>query len=280
MASRRTQLIAAGAAVVVAIGIAFAIVLPRLGRSGGSGRPVSLTVEASTPAGAPPSGADLDRTRHLLVARMAAAGLEQPKVDRSGDRRLVLHAKAKAGAEPLGDLIAAGQLRIRRVLATSDANAASTPAAPTGQPTAQPTGQPTGQPTEQPGDPSESGQPDELASAPRAAVAAKLGPAYTAADQITSFDQGQALAPNVLQAFAALTPAEVAVLPEQMQLYVPSVSCDTLHNRPADAITQPDTEIVTCSGDGQKYLLDDAEVTGRDILSAKAGNDANNPGLW
>jgi preprotein translocase subunit SecD len=80
-----------------------------------------------------------------------------------------------------------------------------------------------------------------------------------------------------LQAIAALSPAEIAVLPEHIQLYVPTVSCDALHDRPAQAIIQPDAQIVACDGDGQKYLLDEATVTGGDITSAKAQTDQ---GLW
>lgn len=62
-----------------------------------------------------------------------------------------------------------------------------------------------------------------------------------------------------------------------MQLYVPTISCDVLHDRPPGAITQPDTAIVACNGDGQKYLLDEASVTGRDVRAAKA---VNHQGLW
>jgi preprotein translocase subunit SecD len=306
-------LIAGAAAIVVVAGITLAIGLARHSRSGDAS---SLTVEASTPSGGAPSGTDLDRTRQQLIARMAAAGLDQPTVDRSGDRRLVLHAKVPAGATPLQDLIAPDQLRIRRVLASADPSASSAgadpssssdpsdpsstsdpsssanpadngnggqpaPAAPTSgpasSPTNQPTSHPTSHPTNQPNDRTESGQPDDLASGPRAAIAAKLGPAYAAADQVSSFEEGQALAPNVLQAFAALTPPEIAALPEQMQLYVPTVSCDALRDRPLAAIVQPDQEIVACDGDGQKYLLDVATVTGQDIRSAKA---AESQGLW
>jgi preprotein translocase subunit SecD len=201
-------------------------------------------------------------------------------------------------------LIAPGQLRIRAVLATSDPNAAistTEPAAgpaagPTAGPTAGPAAGPTagpaagptthgpttngpttnGPPQPEPADPTASGQPSGLPG-PRAAVAAKLGPAYAAADEVTSFAEGQALAPNVLQAFAALSSREVAVLPEQMQLYVPTISCDVLNDRPANATTQPDIAIVACSGDGQKYLLDEASVTGRDIRAAKVASDQ---GLW
>jgi preprotein translocase subunit SecD len=138
-------------------------------------------------------------------------------------------------------------------------------------PTSEPNG-PTG-----PTGPTESGQPGDLSPGPRASVAAKLGPAYAAADQVASFEEGQALPANVLQAFAALSPEEIAVLPEQMQLYVPTVSCDALRARPLAAIVQPDQEIVACDGDGRKYLLDVATVTGTDIRSAKSAEDQ---GLW
>jgi len=359
-ASRRgltIALIAAAAAIVVVAGVALAFILPRLGRSG---RAVSLTVEASTPSGGAPSGADLDRTRRQLVARMKAAGLDKPTVDRSGDRRLVLHAKATTGAISLRDLIAPDQLRIRRVLASSDnsanpdnsGNSASAPSAPPSGPAgagegAAPGGTPAPGGTQAPGGipapggtqapggipapggtpapgatqapggipapggtpapgglatpgantapgsdmdptsepngptgptgPTDSGQPGDLSPGPRASVAAKLGPAYAAADQVASFEEGQALPANVLQAFAALSPEEIAVLPEQMQLYVPTVSCDALRARPLAAIVQPDQEIVACDGDGRKYLLDVATVTGTDIRSAKSAEDQ---GLW
>src|SRR5262249_26999768 len=142
---------------------------------------------------------------------------------------------------------------------TAAATAPAATVAPTGNtaPTANPgtgvTAASTAEPTSEPEAPAESGQPGDLPPGPRATVAAKLGPAYAAADQVASFEEGQALAPNVLQAFAALAPEEIAVLPAQMQFYLPTVSCNALRDRPLAAIIQPDQEIVACSGDGQKY---------------------------
>src|SRR5262249_39929995 len=58
---------------------------------------------------------------------------------------------------------------------------------------------------------------------------------------------------------------------------VPTVSCNALRDRPLAAIIQPDQEIVACSGDGQKYLLDVATATGQDIRSAKVAEER---GIW
>jgi preprotein translocase subunit SecD len=155
----------------------------------------ALTVEAARPDGTAPDAADLERARTVLLARMRAANLEQPRVDRQGDRRLVLRSRG-GGQTLLKQLVGPGQLRFRRVLATT-VTEGEVPAP----------------------------------AAARPAVADKLGAAYTAAEAAVTVAQGKALPENVQAAFAALSPAEVATLPARMQLLIPGVPCEQLQRQ-------------------------------------------------
>ncbi|MET7400508.1 hypothetical protein ABZS66_44230 [Dactylosporangium sp. NPDC005572] len=233
MAVRRAQVLGLIGAVILLIGLASWGIVTVLGRAGELPE-ASVSVEAKRPDGGAPSDADLDRARQVLLTRMRAANVEDPRVDRNGDR-LVLRGRG-AGETMLRELVGTGQLRFRRVLATVF----------TDQPM-------TGTLPEQPAD------------APRPAVADRLGEAYTAAAAVQDVDQGKALPPSVTSAFSALSAADVATLPLRMQLLVPGVTCAQLTD-----VGAVDQSVVACDKDGTKYLLDKARVTGADIDGATA----------
>jgi preprotein translocase subunit SecD len=79
--------------------------------------------------------------------------------------------------------------------------------------------------------------------------------------------------------FNALTPAEVAVLSTNMQMYVPTISCDQLDKRPNGSIDDAGQQVVACYSGQAKVLMDKATVVGDDISSASPQLDQTN-GQW
>jgi preprotein translocase subunit SecD len=114
-------------------------------------------------------------------------------------------------------------------------------------------------------------------------VKAKLGDAYTAADTIdlaavaqagaaATVVSGDAALMQQLEPFRDLTPAEIAVLPYNIQYVVPQITCQKLNARPVGSIVDPTQRAVACDDTGgYKYLLDVAKVEGRDLADAQAG---------
>lgn len=86
----------------------------------------------------------------------------------------------------------------------------------------------------------------------------------------------------ILSPFAALTPAEIAVLPADVQFKVPQITCAKLDNRPPGSV-DPINQVVTACGDGTKYLLAKAAVVGTDVSGADfdyntGGSTGSTPG--
>ncbi|WP_328822578.1 protein translocase subunit SecD [Micromonospora rubida] len=73
-----------------------------------------------------------------------------------------------------------------------------------------------------------------------------------------------------LKPFGTLSPAEVAVLPAEMQFNVPTIGCAQLDKRPAASIKDEKQKAVACEDGVQKYLLDVAKVLGTDVGDANA----------
>ncbi|MFI0796065.1 protein translocase subunit SecD [Micromonospora rubida] len=73
-----------------------------------------------------------------------------------------------------------------------------------------------------------------------------------------------------LKPFGTLSPAEVAVLPAEMQFNVPTIGCAQLDKRPAASIKDEKQKAVACEDATQKYLLDVAKVLGTDVGDANA----------
>jgi preprotein translocase subunit SecD len=107
-------------------------------------------------------------------------------------------------------------------------------------------------------------------TSPPAAVIAKLGAAYPAAQKITDPDQVDPGTLATLAPFGALSPGEVAMLPSGMQYAVPTITCAQLNGRPVGAVDNPGALVVACerTGDQAKYLLDPAKVTAADVAGA------------
>ncbi|GIH06997.1 hypothetical protein Rhe02_50640 [Rhizocola hellebori] len=104
------------------------------------------------------------------------------------------------------------------------------------------------------------------------AVIAKLGEAYQVALNIQDPSHLDAGDGAKLAVFGELTPAEVEVLPAQMQFNVPDVTCAQLFARPTSQGTPLDQRFTTCQGE-TKFLLDGAKLTNDDVASAQGSVD-------
>jgi preprotein translocase subunit SecD len=237
MALRGRQVLVLVAVVVAVLALAVTGIVLVVSRVGG-GAPVSLSVTASGPGDV---GKDIETTRAMLLARMKAAKLDDPSVEREGDRGLVLTARGTTTAQ-LRALTAPGRLHLRRVAAAADGSGGATTTLPA--------------PTSTP------------------AVAASLGDAYTAAAAVTTEQQAQALPASVRAAFAGMSPQDVATLPARMRLLIPEIRCEQLAARPTDVAGEA---VVACDGP-VKMLLDPAVITGADISTAQAGRSEQ--GQW
>ncbi|MFC6016249.1 hypothetical protein ACFP2T_08570 [Plantactinospora solaniradicis] len=221
----------------------------------------TITVEAVGRDGRVPDAETLERTRRMLADRAEAADLDDASVTRSGDRGIVVRVSGTDQAEPLRALVAVGELRFRQVIATA---AAPPDTGPTGT---------------QSSPPPETGPPPTLEQ-----VIAKLGPAYEVAQSfarsLSPPEQAGALTRQVLAPFAALSPAEVAVLPAEVRYAVPMVTCTQLLARPAEPADAADQPSTTCdrSSPANKYLLAAAGLSGEDVKEATASVETQ--GEW
>jgi preprotein translocase subunit SecD len=232
---------------------------PRLGLDLVGGTQVRL--EAISPDGKPPTDKNL-QTANIVVS---------------------LAGKTDDRLKDIGD---AAELRFRKVLKQVPDQPADTEPTPT--PTAKPSGTakpsatakapatttPTATPT--PGGstpPSPAASPS--AGATRltndqllAVVKQKIGPAaWAAASKLTAPAQP---GDPTLAKFATLSPREVAVLPANIQFYVPQITCEKqLDKRPPGSIRDEKVQAVACES-GAKYLLDVAKVLGTDVSDANA----------
>jgi preprotein translocase subunit SecD len=220
----------AGALAVVLVAAGVSAIVLRSGTTPRSD--VVMTLEARTE---PPADA-LRKAAEVLIARLTGAGYDHPRVTVTSTRGLSIAVGAGGDAAGLRLLAQPGRLSFRAVLAG--------PTTPHAAPAA-------------------------TGSAP-AAVQAKLGDAYRAAQRLTDpgqVDPGQltALAP-----FGTLTPDEVATLPATMQYAVPAITCAQLNGRVPGTIDDPAATVVACerTGDQSKYLLDTAKVTAADVAGA------------
>jgi preprotein translocase subunit SecD len=256
MGLRRSHLIGiiAAAAALCAVSAILVTIVIRRAVTKDSGA-TTMTVAAQAPTGGAPDSAAVERTRQLLLARLKAAGLDGASVTRKGSDRLVVKVSGHPSADRLRALAAPGELQMRPVLKTTTDRAGGANEA-------------NGTSPEPPSTP-------PLTNPTRDQVRAKLGAAYDVASRATDPD---AVADNQLAAvypFAYLTPAEVAVLPPEMQFVVPLIGCDKLRDRPAAPAGEP---LAACD-DKEKYLLDTAKVLAKDLKSAQAKVDEQT-GRW
>jgi preprotein translocase subunit SecD len=233
---RRVGLGVAAVVVLGAAATATVLVATRAGR----GPDVVMTLSAST---VPPSG-DLRAAADLLLGRLKAAGYPRPRVTVADDRTVEVRVGSGADVDGLKQLARPGRLSFRAVVAGPATPRASSSAVPS--------------------------RSSSTRAAPGAAVRAKLGPAYAAAQALS--DPGQVTADQmaVLAPFGTLTPDEVATLPPAMQYAVPTVTCAQLNSRAPGAVDDPAAPVVACerTGTQTKYLLDPATVTAKDVAGA------------
>jgi preprotein translocase subunit SecD len=255
-----------------------------------------------------PSDSNMQEARNIIESRVNALGVSEAEVVIEGDRNIVVSV-AGEGRDELKNVGQAAQMRFRKVVkATGDVSAAALnppSAAPSGAPSAAPSGsapavtapsatpssggQGGGVPAQAPSPSAPAPAPSAPAEAPaqtpdqeaqRAAVQKKVGAAaWAAASKLTDpVDVSQPAAAKAYEKFATLTPAEVNVLPAQMQFNVPTISCEQLDNRPPGAIDDPKAQVVSCQS-GAKMLLDQAKVLGTDIANANPQLDQQS-GQW
>ncbi|MDG4785681.1 hypothetical protein O7626_07005 [Micromonospora sp. WMMD1102] len=221
------------------------------------GPPGSTTIrlEAVGPAGAALDEAAIDRAAQMLGDRVRAAGLTKPSVQRAGSRQIVVRVAGTGQEEQLRALVAVGDLRFRRVLASmpeSDAGATGAPTRPT---------------------------PGDVPPPSRDQVIAKLGPAYQVAASLARAlpvsPQPDPATSEALLPFAALSAAELAVLPAEVRYVVPTVTCAQLLARPVEMPGAPGERTATCGREHPpvKYLLDAAVLSSADVRTAQATNE-------
>jgi preprotein translocase subunit SecD len=182
---------------------------------------------------------DREQVEQILRQRVTGAGLPKPSFSMKDDGTLVMSVRGNHRDDDFPLLAAPGRLEFRKVVDLT-------------QPPGSAPGLSRGTETTQ------------------EAVFAKVGPqAVGAANALT--EPAPAHMP-ALDPFAALTGAEVAVLPTRMQFTVPQVGCGALKLRPRRSISA-DQQLVACDGDGRKYLLDVTKVARSDVRSAKSSLD-------
>jgi preprotein translocase subunit SecD len=99
-------------------------------------------------------------------------------------------------------------------------------------------------------------------------VISRLGDAYSLAQSIQDPRHLDAGTLDRLIGFGQLSPAEVQLLPAEIQFNVPAVTCAQLLARPDFRGTPFQEKITTCYGT-DKVLLDAAKLTSDDVASAE-----------
>ena len=275
---------------------------PRLGLDliGGT----RLTLEATNSVdGKPPTAANLEEARQIIESRVNAYGVAEAEVVTEGNRNIVISLPGEN--RDLTDVGSAAELRFRKVLKATDGSGATVAPAPTASATPAPSGSAAPEPSASGGPkataspsaggqggmaptPSASASPSASAAAPspsasaapvpqsieqqRKAVEQKVGPAAWSAATALKAPADLSADPSAaekLKAFGTLSPAEIAVLPVDMQFNVPTITCAQLDKRPPASIKDEKQKAVACEA-GAKYLLDVAKVVGTDVDDANA----------
>jgi protein-export membrane protein, SecD/SecF family len=272
-----------------------------------------MVLQARTPDGSAPDASRLEQARRIIEERVNARGVTEAEVYVLGNDKIVVAVPGQSD-DGLREVGQTAEMRFRKVLAWIIDNPNARPPAATeeaesgeesdegtesgegtesaestesGEDEASPEPSPSESATDESG---EGGQPTATpAPSPTNEalptldeVKAKLGDAYTAADEIdlaqvaqggasSTLVTGNAELMEKLEAFRDLTPAEIAVLPYNIQYVVPQIGCQKLNARPVGSIVDPNQRAVACEeSGGYKYLLDVAKVEGRDLADAQA----------
>lgn len=282
--------------------------VPKLGLDLQGG--TTVTLRASSADGKAPNPEELETARQILENRVNGTGVAEFEVVIEGDRNIVINVPGQDN-EDVKRIGAPAQLRFREVLdqaedigdpaatptptpstsgsaspSTTPSTTPSTSASPSATPSATPSASaspsasatpsvtpsttgsasPAPAPSAQPGQAPLPKQEDVLKKLPAGLV--------EALDQI---DPAQLTAPEVqaeLKAVTDLTPAEVSVLPVNVQLKLPQITCAKLNARPAGSVVDPNQQAVAClEGSHTKLLLDKASVVGTDVSGASFNFD-------
>ncbi|MEU4157093.1 protein translocase subunit SecD [Actinoplanes sp. NPDC026670] len=270
--------------------------------------------------GAPPNKEDMETAREIIDARVNALGVSEAEVVIQSDNTIVVSLAGKAEEQLKSLAQAANMRFRLLTAVTGDVSSSAVnppsaaPSAPasgepaaSGSPSVKPSsgapkassssgGQgggaeapsPSVTPSAEPSAAAPSASASAAAPAPvtadmkaqREAVAKKVGPAWAAAEKLTTpvdltTDPTAGLP---FAAFASLTGAEVNALDPQMQFNVPTISCKQLDQRPNGAIDDVNSTVVACYN-GAKVQLDKAEVVGDDISEAAPQLDSTT-GQW
>lgn len=234
----------------------------------------TVTLQARTEDGRPPSREALDQARQIIERRVNGIGVAEAEVVTQGNDRIVISVPGQDGdqAKQLGQT---AQLRFRPVKAgpfpvTPASGGTASPsgsASPGGSPAASPSASAVPKATST-GSPSPAGWAGRPLAAPAPTSPAATGgasaspgaPANPTASGAAPADPGQ---------FPGATPQEAQLL----------ARLDCSQQRPGGATDRPDQVIASCSQEGtEKYLLDKTIIEGTQIAGASAvAPDQNNP---
>ncbi|MEE6261933.1 protein translocase subunit SecD [Plantactinospora sonchi] len=267
-----------------------------------------MTLEAATEAGQAPPAEALEEARQIIQARVDGRGVAEAEVVTEGNRNIVISVPGQnADLGDIGTPAELRFRKVLKTAdgggpVTAPTPGASGSPAPSGSPNPSASVAPSGSPkpavTGSPGagggqgggapaspSPSASATPTPTASASapatdpenqtldqqRAAVEQKVGAeAWAAANGLQApadFSADPALAAK-LAPFADLTPAEIRVLPPNIQFNVPTITCAKLDQRAPGSIKDEKQQVVACEGGQIKNFLDVAKVLGTDVADA------------
>lgn len=214
----------------------------------------TVTLRAVRQGGKNPDKSQLDQARQIIENRVNGSGVAEAEVLIQGNNSIVINVPGHDN-EDVKKIGQPAELRFRQVLGTASGAGTSTSKKSNAAP-----------------------NPDQKPPAVKD-VLAKF-PAQ-AEGLIANAQQNQKpISGDDAKAFDVvkdLTPAEVAVLPPNYQMWIPQITCSELNKRLPGSINATEKEVVACGQKGSdrnnKYLLDKAEVVGTDVSGASFSYD-------
>lgn len=293
---------------------------------------LTMTIAARLSDGGAPDAEDMERARQIIDDRVNGTGVAEPEIYVEGDSNIVVNVAGKDyETEELRQVGAPAELRFREVVgepmqdfaqedfeeledgADEEIDGDEEGLDELDDPAEEDEdADPADEDSEEDADDAEGEEGGVDVDAIQDDIAEKVGDeAMAEAEQLVMmiteqqqpFPQEQLpYLMNSLSDFGELEPDEVAVLPPEMQMYIPTISCEQLNARTPGAIQAIEEQVVACdridpetmsevddaaSAEGedptypyQKYMLADARVVGDDISNANIQPDQSNPGNW